>query len=169
LLEDGTIISIGLVFVSSALIFIGTGYIALDTGFSFSKEWLSTLDQPNQAYALYTLYLLAPLIFISLFFIFETYLVLRVLGETRPLSMFTSKSHPLLKLTCALVWLAGGALIFAIGQIFQFIASVHICNGTSGKINGGMFEVLFTLISVVLIWIFWSSITEDDWPSQGYA
>lgn len=54
--------------------------------------------------------------------------------------------------------------MFAIGQVFQFVVSVHICTGTAGKINGGLFEVLFTLLSVVLIWLFWSSITEDDWP-----
>jgi len=55
-------------------------------------------------------------------------------------------------------------LLFAIGQIFDFIVSTHICNGTNGKINGAMFETLFTLASVVMIWVFWSSITEDDWP-----
>ena len=37
-----------------------------------------------------------------------------------------------------------------------------------GKINGGMFEVLFTMLSVLVLWIFWSSITEDDWPTPGY-
>jgi len=58
----------------------------------------------------------------------------------------------------------GAALSFAIGQIFQYIISRYICNGTHGKINGGLFETLFTLIAVVLIWVFWSSITEDDWP-----
>src|ERR1700759_5226418 len=93
LLEDGTAISVGLMFISSGLIFIGTGYIALDTGFSWTKEWLSTLDNPNQAYALYTLYLLAPLIFVAFFFILETYLVLRVLGETKPLSMSIVDLH----------------------------------------------------------------------------
>lgn len=55
-------------------------------------------------------------------------------------------------------------MLFAIGQIFQFVISVHICNGTNGKINGGMFETLFTLLAVIMIWVFWSSITEDDWP-----
>jgi dipeptide/tripeptide permease len=67
------------------------------------------------------------------------------------------------------VWLLAAALLFAIGQIFQFVASVHICTGTNHKINGGMFEVLFTLLAVVSVWIFWSSITEDDWPAPGYA
>jgi hypothetical protein len=70
-------------------------------------------------------------------------------------------------------YLVAAALLFAIGQIFQFVISVHICNGTNGKINGGLFESLFTYFSVVMIWVFWSSITEDDWPttastSEGY-
>lgn len=55
-------------------------------------------------------------------------------------------------------------MLFALGQIFQYVVSKYICSGTHGKINGSMFEVLFTLLSVVMIWIFWSSITEDDWP-----
>jgi hypothetical protein len=62
------------------------------------------------------------------------------------------------------VYLLGAALLFAIGQIFQFVISVHICGPTGGKINGGLFETLFTLLAVGMIWVFWSSITEDDWP-----
>ncbi len=85
-LEDGTAISIGLVTISSALLFIGTGYIALDTGFSISHFWDSSLTQPNTSFSLYTLFLLAPLVFLVLFFALEAFLVLRVLGETRPLS-----------------------------------------------------------------------------------
>ena len=62
------------------------------------------------------------------------------------------------------VYLLSAALLFAIGQVFQYVISVHICTGTDGKINGGLFETLFTLLAVVMIWVFWSSITEDDWP-----
>ena len=62
------------------------------------------------------------------------------------------------------VYLFGAGLLFAIGQVFQFVISQHICAGTKGKINGGLFEVLFTLLAVIFIWLFWSSITEDDWP-----
>jgi Chitin synthase export chaperone len=56
------------------------------------------------------------------------------------------------------------ALLFAIGQIFQYVISVHLCTSTNGRINGAFFETLFTLLSVVAIWKFWSEITEDDWP-----
>ncbi|KAJ4347598.1 hypothetical protein N0V95_005292 [Ascochyta clinopodiicola] len=152
LLDDGTPISLGLLLISSVIIFVGTGYIALDTGFSWTGYWDDTLPGENQAYALYTLYQLVPLVFLVIFFCLEAFLVLRVLGERKPM-----------------LYLLGAAILFAIGQVFQYVISVHICTGTSGKINGGLFETLFTLLSVVMIWVFWSSITEDDWPMPTVA
>lgn len=89
LLEDGTPLSMGLVFGSSIVLFIGSGYIALDTGFSWTHYWDSTLVAPNRAYALYTIYLLLPLVFIAIFFVLEGVLVVGVLGERRPLSKLT--------------------------------------------------------------------------------
>jgi len=93
------------------------------------------------------LYQLAPLVFLFAFFVLETALVIRVLGERKPM-----------------IYRGAAALLFAIGQIFDYVVSIHICNGTNGKIDGALFETLFTLLSVVTVWIFWSSITEDDWP-----
>jgi hypothetical protein len=152
LLDDGTAVSIGLLLISSLVIFIGTGYIALDTGLNWTGYWEDTRFVSNQAYALYTLYQLVPLVFIVIFFCLEAFLVLRILGERKPM-----------------LYLLAAALLFAIGQIFQYVISVHICNGTDGKINGGLFSTLFTLLSVVMIWVFWSSITEDDWPMPTVA
>lgn len=69
-----------------------------------------------------------------------------------------------LMLISTTVYLAAAGLLFAIGQIFQYVISVHLCEASSGKINGTLFETLFTLLSVIGVWFFWSSITEDDWP-----
>ncbi|KAK6004173.1 hypothetical protein QM012_009023 [Aureobasidium pullulans] len=146
-LDDGTFVSLALIFGSAAILFIGTGYIALDTGFSWTGYWNDTLVAPNRAYALYTLYQLVPLVFLFIFFVLEAFIVVRVLGEIRP--MF---------------YLIAAVLLFAVGQIFQYVISVHLCTATNGAINGGLFESLFTLLAVVMIWVFWSSITEDDWP-----
>jgi hypothetical protein len=63
-----------------------------------------------------------------------------------------------------MIYLASAALLFALGQIFNYVVSVHICTGTNGNIDGALFETFFTLLSVVAVWAFWSSITEDDWP-----
>jgi len=150
LLDDGTPLSIALIGGTAAALFIGTGYIALDTAFDWTGYWQDTSYGPqHRNVALYVLYQLGPLVFFFLFFVLESILVLRVLGERKPM-----------------VYLAAAALLFAIGQIFQYVISVHLCNAANGKINGALFETLFTLLSVVAIFVFWSSITEDDWPIQ---
>jgi hypothetical protein len=90
-IDDGTWQSIGLIFGSAAALFVGTGYIALDTGFSWTGYWDSSLNAPNLSYSLYTLYQLVPLVFLVVFFILEAILVLRVLGEVRPMSKWSAK------------------------------------------------------------------------------
>lgn len=147
IIDDGTALSLGLIAGSALAFLIGTGYIALDTGFQWTGYWNSSYDPPNRHIALYVLYQLVPLIFIVAFFVLEAILVLRVLGEKRPMA-----------------YLTGAAILFALGQIFNYVVSPYICNGTMGKIDGALFETLFTLLAVVLVWFFWSSITEDDWP-----
>lgn len=147
LIDDGTPLSIALTFISAAVLFIGTGYIALDTGLQWTNYWDSSYELPNRHIALYVLYQLIPLIFLVAFYVLEAVLVLRVLGEKRPM-----------------LYLTAAAVLFAIGQVFNYTISKDICDGTSGKIDGALFQTLFTLLSVVAVWIFWSSITEDDWP-----
>ncbi|CDM35545.1 hypothetical protein DTO013E5_7981 [Penicillium roqueforti] len=147
LLDDGTPASIGLICASAVVLFIGTGYIALDTAFDWTGRFQSSHDTPNRNIALYVLYQLFPLVCIVLFYVLEAVLVLRVLGEFRPM-----------------LYLSGAGLLFAIGQIFNYVISTHLCQASHGKINGALFETLFTLLSVSGVWAFWSSITEDDWP-----
>jgi len=148
LLDDGTPLSLGLIIGSAAVLFIGTGYIALDTGYDWTGRWQkSVTTEPHRNIPLYVLYQLAPLVFLFIFFVLESVLVIRVLGERKPM-----------------MYLGAAALLLALGHIFNYVVSVHICNGTNGKIDGALFETLFTLLSVVTVWVFWSSITEDDWP-----
>ena len=87
-IDDGTPLSIGLIFGSAAALFIGTGYIALDTGFSWTGYFDTALASPNRSYSLYSLYQLVPLVFLVIFFLLETVLVLRVLGEVRPMCTY---------------------------------------------------------------------------------
>ena len=64
------------------------------------------------------------------------------------------------------VLLTGAALLFAIGQVFDFVISVHLCNATNSRIDGSLFQTLFTLLSVVMLWFFWLSITEAVWLEE---
>lgn len=164
IVDDGTPISLGLILLSATALFIGTGYIALDTAFSWTGHFKRDLVDPNRSYGLYVLYQLVPLICLFIFFLLETNLVLRVLGEKKPMCEYISCCDSHANTDQSKVYLIGAALLFAIGQVFQYVISTHICQGTHGKIDGALFETLFTLLSVVMIWVFWSSITEDDWP-----
>lgn len=87
LLYDGTPVSIGLFLGSAGILFIGTGYIALDTAYSWTGHFSSSLLDDNRNVGLYVLYLLFPLICLFFFYVLETVLVIRVLGEKRPMSM----------------------------------------------------------------------------------
>ncbi|CAZ84923.1 unnamed protein product [Tuber melanosporum] len=149
LVDDGTPLSVGLVAGSALAFFIGTAYVAVDTGFGEPGNFPVKDPDELKNYALYVLYLLFPLIAIVAFFFLEAFLVLRVLGEIMPM-----------------VRLGVSALFFVIGQIFNFIISVHLCDVSNGKIDGALFETLFTLLAVVTLWFFWSSITEDEWPDD---
>ncbi|KAI0479085.1 chitin synthase III catalytic subunit [Xylariaceae sp. FL0804] len=147
IIDDGTPMSLGLMVASAAALFIGTGYVTLDTGYNWTGHFHDSLIGGNRNIALYVLYQLIPLIFLVAFYVLEAVLVVRILGEIRPM-----------------IYLTGAAVLFALGQIFNYVISSYICKGTSQKIDGALFETLFTLLSVVMIWVFWSSITEDDWP-----
>jgi hypothetical protein len=95
LFDDGTVTFIGLVLLSAGALFVGTGYIALDHGFSFTGYWDDTLNAPNRSYSLYTLYQLAPIIFLVVFFVLETVIVVRILGERKPMRKLSVSPTPL--------------------------------------------------------------------------
>lgn len=84
-IDDGTPLSLGLLLLTGGAIFVGTTYIALDTGFSWTGHFDASLQDPNRNIGLYVLYQLFPLICLVGFFLLEAYLVLRVLGEKKPM------------------------------------------------------------------------------------
>lgn len=88
-LDDGTPVSLGLILASAGVLFIGTGYIALDTAFSWTGHFDSSYHGHNRNIALYVLYQLFPLVCLVVFYVLESVLVLRVLGETKPMSTCT--------------------------------------------------------------------------------
>lgn len=71
-------------------------YIAVDTGFNYTGTFEVTDSNTLKNYALYIMYLLFPLIMIVAYFILESVLVIKVLGEMLPMSMsrLFSLSHP---------------------------------------------------------------------------
>jgi len=147
--EDGTVGALSVTLVISFIFFISTLYISLDTGFTLSGKYYhpgSDLYAPE----IYGLSLLWPLLAVIFFVLAEIYLVLRRLRERRPLGL-----------------LAFALVAFIIGQIFMFGFSVFICESTNGRLDGSFFETFFLIWAIILLWGFWSSITEDNWQEDG--
>ena len=88
-LDDGTPASLGLFLFSAGVLFIGTGYIALDTAFNWTNTFVTTEANNYRNIALYVLYQLFPLVCLFVFFVLEAYLVVRILGEYRPMRAYT--------------------------------------------------------------------------------
>ena len=97
LLDDGTPISIGLLLLSAIALFVGTGYIALDTAFDYSNHFQHSQHPPNSNIGLYVLYQVLPLVFLFIYFILQTVVVLRVLGEKKPMR-WSPKSKSLISI-----------------------------------------------------------------------
>ncbi|KTW28093.1 hypothetical protein T552_01954 [Pneumocystis carinii B80] len=145
LFEDGTVFSVLITLIPSLLLFLSSGYIVLDSIFFWTKSFVSS-SLMFQNYGIYILYFLWSLLCIIGYFILEFILVFKILQEWKPLLL-----------------LSGSLILFIIGQLFNFLISKHICQGTQGKIDGSFIGTLFVLLSVILLYKFWDSITEDDW------
>lgn len=111
LLDDGTPLSIGTILFSAVALFVGTGYIALDTAFSYTHHFDPSLQDPNRNIGLYVLYQLVPLVFLFFFFILESILVLRVLGERKPMRKSSSPNIFSQNLHICSIPICRGALI----------------------------------------------------------
>jgi len=68
------------------VVFAGAGYIAMDTALGWTDTFVTSAEEGYRNYALYVIYLLFPIISLAAYFILEAVLVLKVLGEKRPMS-----------------------------------------------------------------------------------
>lgn len=82
------------------VVFVGTGYIAMDTALEWTNTFVTSKAEGYRNYALYVLYLLFPIISVAAYLILESVLVLKVLGERRPMS----KLRPICPYIQSLTW-----------------------------------------------------------------
>ena len=55
-----------------------------------------------------------------------------------------------------------GLLIFAVGQVVQYVLADSVCSITKHYVDGLFFSTICSLISVMIIYKYWNSITRDD-------
>ncbi|KAH9947356.1 chitin synthase III catalytic subunit [Amylocystis lapponica] len=137
--EDGTPVSLWFLRISMLVVF-GVGFfIAIATfkglaGFNYTKP-----------IALWIIYMLWPLVVVVVYVISQLILVFRTLEDRWPLGDILF-----------------GAAFFTVGQILLFAFSVTICDAVKHYIDGLFFFTLCMLLSVMMVYKYWDSITRED-------
>ncbi|KAI9322146.1 chitin synthase III catalytic subunit-domain-containing protein [Dichotomocladium elegans] len=137
--EDGTPMSLWSIRISTFIIFLITGFIAIATFVelgSFSRR------SPG---ALWAFYILVNGIFFITYVISQIVLVLRSLDDRWPLGDILF-----------------GCFFFLGGQVLMYVFSVIICDNVKHYIDGAFFNTVCTLLSVMMVYKYWDSITKED-------
>jgi hypothetical protein len=133
------------------IIFVGTLYISLDTGFSFTNAFKSTPPADLKNIALFVLTSVWPGVAIIFYFILMAYVIVGVLREQKPLGYLTS-----------------ALIAMAASQVVYMVANDPLCKASKEKVDGSFIATLLETISLVLLVVTWSSVTEESWAEEGY-
>ncbi|KAF8621834.1 hypothetical protein AX15_007458 [Amanita polypyramis BW_CC] len=137
--EDGTPLSLWFLRISCLAVFGVSFFVAIATfkniaGFSFIKP-----------VGLWVIYILWPLVCVVIYIISQLILVFRTLDDRWPIGDIVF-----------------GTAFFTIGQVLLFAFSVTICNAIKHYIDGLFFFTLCILLSVMMVYKYWDSITRED-------
>ncbi|EPS99652.1 hypothetical protein FOMPIDRAFT_1024122 [Fomitopsis schrenkii] len=137
--EDGTPISLWLLRGCMLVVFGVCFFVAIATfkkfaGFNYSKP-----------IGLWIIYLIWPVVCVVVYTISQLMLVLQTLEDRWPIGDIIF-----------------GVAFYTIGQVLLFAFSVTICNAIKHYIDGLFFFTLCMLLSVMMVYKYWDSITRED-------
>jgi len=137
--EDGTPKSLWLLRLTCLAVFGASIFVAIATfqgfaGFSYAKPL-----------GLWVIYILWPLACVVIYVVSQLVLVFRTLEDRWPIGD-----------------IAFGTGFFAIAQVLLFAFSVTICNAIKHYLDGLFFFTLCILLSVMMVYKYWDSITCED-------
>ncbi|KAI0271672.1 chitin synthase export chaperone [Gloeopeniophorella convolvens] len=137
--EDGTPLSLWLLRIACLAVFGISFFIAIATfkGFAGFKNSKTT--------ALWIIYILWPLICTVIYVVSQLILVFRTLEDRWPIGDIIF-----------------GAAFFTIAQVLLFAFSANICDAIKHYIDGLFFFSLCMLLSVMMVYKYWDSITRED-------
>ncbi|GAA5861883.1 hypothetical protein JCM1840_006863 [Sporobolomyces johnsonii] len=151
IVEDGTLISLIPMFAIGIILTVGSGYIAADTGLTITDFFQSSPPERLHSDWLFVLTIIWPAVAAFIYFVIQAGVVARVLREKKPL--FT---------------LLAAAIIFILSQAAYFALSHRVCTGTQATIDASWIATLLETVTVVLIYVAWKMVTEDDWEGVAY-
>jgi len=137
--EDGTPLSLWVLRLSSLLVFCGAFFLSIATfkgfaGFSYANPT-----------AVWIIYFIWPAACVLIYVISQLVLVIRTLDDRWPIGDILF-----------------GTAFFAVAQVVLFAFSVTICDAVKHYIDGLFFFTLCMLLSVMMVYKYWDSITKDD-------
>ncbi|EHA18044.1 hypothetical protein CBS147343_10227 [Aspergillus niger] len=139
LYEDGTILSVWLLRLSSAAMFVISFLVSLAT----FKAW-GGLGPTNTVGMFVVLYILNA-ICIAVYLVMSLLLVMNTLEDRWPLG------H-----------IAFGLVVFICGQVLLYAFSDTICDSVQHYMDGLFFATFCNLLAVMMVYKFWDYITKED-------
>ncbi|KAF5345428.1 hypothetical protein D9758_013616 [Tetrapyrgos nigripes] len=156
ILEDGTMSSLMPYFIFTTAFFGVTLYISLDVGFGFTETLGPSKTDPGglRSIPLFIFTNIWPAVASLAFLILQSYIILRVLRELRPIFFY-----------------ALATILFVLSQLAWLLLGRIICKGTAkdgnlGKIDGSFVGTLGETAAVVVLFLGWKSITVEDWEED---
>lgn len=137
--EDGTPFSLWFLRLSCLFIFGVSFLIAIATFNSFIGF------SPTKTTALFIVYLIWPIFCVTTYTLSQLVLVFRTLDDRWPLGDIIF-----------------GIAFYTIAQVLLFAFSVTICNAIQHYLDGLFFFTLCVLLSVMMVYKYWDSITRED-------
>ncbi|ORX53938.1 hypothetical protein DM01DRAFT_1335789 [Hesseltinella vesiculosa] len=137
--EDGTPLSLWSIRISSFVIFLVVGAIAICT---FKNLGPFSYQSPG---ALWAFFFIINGVCFLVYVISQIILVVNTLDDRWPLGDILF-----------------GTGFFVVGLVLMFIFSVTICDSVKHYVDGLFFGAICTLLSVMMVYKYWDSITKED-------
>ncbi|KAI0378681.1 chitin synthase export chaperone [Hypomontagnella monticulosa] len=139
LYEDGTPMSVWMLRLSSFAAFVVSFLVSLAT----FKSWAGM--GPANTVGLFTVLYLLNGVQLVIYVALQILLVVRTLEDRWPMGD-----------------IAFGLFFFIVGQVILYALSSTICEGTSHYIDGLFFATTCNLLTVMMVYKYWDSITKED-------
>lgn len=125
----------------------GTCLIVFGISFALSLGTFQDMAGLNHEspFGLFTLYYIVALAMIIIYIIMQIVLVVNTLDDRWPLGDIFF-----------------GTIFFLTGKVFDFIIPVQICVMAEHYIDGTFFGTVCSLLSVMMVYKYWDSITRED-------
>jgi len=137
--EDGTPLSLWLLRIVCLVVFAASFFVAIATFKSFASFSYA------KPIGLWIIYILFPIVCVAIYTISQLILVFRTLDDRWPIGDILF-----------------GAAFFTMAQVLLFAFSVTICDAIKHYIDGLFFFTLCMLLSVMMVYKYWDSITKED-------